>query len=253
MAAFHPPTPLVPRVAAVLAPPVVCLALVPVRTDIANTNAALLLVLLVVAVAASGDRLAGILAALSVGVWFDFFLTSPYESFSIDSRRDVETGVLLLLVGVVVTEIALWGRRQQAHADLSAGYLAGLHDASEVAALGGSRPSDLVERVGDQIQRVLGLRACRFDYGTGLGYPRLRHDGRVTVRGATIDVDDAGLPTDQEIELLVVSGGSYRGRFLLQAPPRCRPSLEQRVVAASLADQVGAALTEYSLRTPQSP
>jgi hypothetical protein len=237
---------LAPLSAALVAPPLLCLALVPLRSHLENTNAALLLVLVVVAVASFGDRPAGVLAALSGGLSFDFFLTAPYESFAINRSQDIETGVLLLIVGIAVTEIALWGRRQQALAGRSAGYLAGLHDASETAAIGRVPPSELIDRVCAQIVKVLGLRTCHFDYGTGLGYPRLRHDGRVTAAGVTIDVDSVGLPTGQEIELLVQSGGSYRGRFLMGAPPRCRPSLEQRSVAASLADQVGAALAEFS-------
>jgi hypothetical protein len=248
MALIRVPRPLLPLAVAVLTPPAVCLALVPLRDRIENTNAALVLVLVVVAVATFGNRVSGVVAALSAGVWFDFFLTAPYQSFVINSSRDVETGVLLLMVGVAVTEIALWGRRQHALAGQSAGYLAGLHDASETAAIGDVPPSVLIDRVCGQLVKVLGLRGCRFDYGMGLGYPRLRHDGRVAKGATSIDVDASGLPTDQEIELLVESGGSYRGRFLLSAPPRCRPTLEQRVVAASLAAQVGAALTEFSLR-----
>jgi hypothetical protein len=248
MAEYHPLRPAIPRAAALLLPPALCLALVPFRGDIANTNAALVLVLVVVAIAASGDRVAGILAALSVGVWFDFFLTSPYESLNINSRSDVETGALLLIVGVAVTEIALWGHRQHAQANQSAGYLIGLNDAAESASVGSAPPGAVIDTVGGQIVKVLGLRACRFDYGTGLGFPRLRHDGRVTVGPETVDVEHLGLPIDKEIELLVEAGGSYRGRFLLTAPTRCRPSLQQRVVAVSLADQVGAALTKYSLR-----
>jgi K+-sensing histidine kinase KdpD len=58
--------------------------------------------------------LAGLLAAVSSAVWFDFFLTVPYGRFTIDDRADIETTVLLILVGVAVTEICLWGRRQQA-------------------------------------------------------------------------------------------------------------------------------------------
>ena len=36
---------------------------------------------------------AGVVAALSGGVWFDFFLTQPYERFSITRRTDIETTV----------------------------------------------------------------------------------------------------------------------------------------------------------------
>ncbi|MEU7905749.1 DUF4118 domain-containing protein [Actinoplanes sp. NPDC049118] len=66
-----------------------------------------------VAVAASGNRLAGYLAALSAGVWFDFYFTEPYQRLTIGDRSDVETFVLLLAVGIAVTELAVWvvGRR----------------------------------------------------------------------------------------------------------------------------------------------
>ena len=48
------------------------------------------------------------------GVWFDFFLTEPYLRLTIADSDDIETTVLLVLIGVAVTEIALWGHRQQA-------------------------------------------------------------------------------------------------------------------------------------------
>jgi hypothetical protein len=122
----------------VAAPPALCAVLIPFRHDLANTDAALVLVALIVAVAALGNRLGGVLAALSAGVWFDFFLTRPYEHFSINTRDDAETTVLLLAVGVAVTELAMWGRRQHTRSANQAGYLAGIHAASEVVALGGS-------------------------------------------------------------------------------------------------------------------
>jgi hypothetical protein len=221
---------------------------VPFRSSAQNTDAALVVVILIVAIAISGDRVAGIVAAVSSGAWFDFFLTRPYETFSINSRSDVETGVLLLVVGAAVTEIARWGRRHHARAAQIAGYLAGLHDAAQTAASGTLPPSVLIDQVCSQLIAVLGLRGCRFNYGTGLGNPRLRRDGRVTRGADIVDVDGRGLPTDLETEILVEGGGSYRGRFLLTAPPKCRPTLEQRSVAVALADQVGAALTEYSVR-----
>ena len=58
------------------------------------------------------DRLAGILAAVSAAAWFDFFLTRPYERFTITRTADLETTVLILVIGVAVTELAVWGRRQ---------------------------------------------------------------------------------------------------------------------------------------------
>nr|BFE71952.1 hypothetical protein GCM10020092_052530 [Actinoplanes digitatis] len=97
-------------VLAVVAPFAVSAMLVPLRDRIENTDVALLLVVVVVAVAAFGNRPAGYLAALSAGVWFDFFFTAPYQRFTIGDGSDVETLVLLMAVGIAVTELAVWGR-----------------------------------------------------------------------------------------------------------------------------------------------
>jgi len=42
------------------------------------------------------------------------------------------------VVGVAVTELAVWGRRQQTLASREAGYLAGIQATAEVGATGGS-------------------------------------------------------------------------------------------------------------------
>jgi hypothetical protein len=231
------------RVAVLVALLAVSAVLVPFRDSFANTDAALLLVLVVVAVAANGYRLAGILAAVSAGVWFDFFLTQPYERFTISNRADIETFVLLLVVGVGVTELAVWGRRQQALASRDAGYLAGIQAAAEVGATGGSSFA-LVEQVSAELIRTLGLQKCHFEYGVaGLGEPaRLRRDGQVVWKREIWDVDRNGLPAETAIELLVESGGRLCGRYMLTATPQVPVSLAQRRAAVMLADQVGAAL-----------
>lgn len=51
---------------------------------------------------------------MSGGVWFDYFLTAPFGRFTIEDANDVEVALLLVVVGVAVTELGLWGRRQQA-------------------------------------------------------------------------------------------------------------------------------------------
>lgn len=216
-------------------------ALLPFRTEFPNTDAALLLMLAVVGVAATGNRLAGVLAAMSAAVWFDFFLTRPYERFTITRSTDVETTVLILVIGVAVTELAVWGRRQHLAATRRSGYLAGLNAAAEAIGAGKS-PAALIDQVCDQLTHLLGLSACRFEYGVaGLGKPaRLAHNGSVTLGDRDHDVAHAGLPADTE--LLVEAGGILQGRFRLTAQPGSRPGLESRLVAIALADQVGAAL-----------
>ncbi|MFE6156682.1 DUF4118 domain-containing protein [Streptomyces sp. NPDC057889] len=93
-------------VAGLAGPFLVALALVPFRTGLSQTNAALVLVVVVVAIAALGSRPAGALAALSAAAWFDFFLTRPYQTFDINASDDIETAVLLLIVGLIVSQIA---------------------------------------------------------------------------------------------------------------------------------------------------
>ncbi len=226
-----------------IGPFVVTVLLVPFRDNIANTNAALVLVLVIVAVATSGNRAAGAVAAVSAAACFDFFLTLPYERFAIHSRTDLETTVLLLAVGLGVTEVAAWGYRQRARADRANGYLSGIGAAAAAVAVGGSSGA-LIDTVSEQLVRVLDLRHCRFQYGVaGLGKPpRLCGDGRVEWRGAAWDVEHRGLPVDTDIELLVESKGNLQGRFLLSAAPDAHPSLDQRRVAVMLAEQVGSSL-----------
>src|SRR6266540_2386499 len=123
---------------AAVVPALACAAIAPFRIDIANTNAALVLVLIVVAAAATGIRTAGVVAALSGAAWFDFFLTQPYQRLTITDRADIETAVLLVLVGLAVTEVALWGRRQQAGASRQHGYLNGVVQTAGLVASGAS-------------------------------------------------------------------------------------------------------------------
>ena len=176
-------------------------------------------------------------------MWFDFFLTLPYERFTITRRTDIETTVLLLVIGVAVTEIAVWGRRHYAIASRRAGYLDGINNAARAVAAGGSAPA-LIDRVSGQLVQLLSLRSCVFQYGVaGLGRPaRLQRDGSVTFGQLRWAVDGEGLPADTDVELLVEGGGIFQGRFLMTPAPGARPALELRLLAVAFADQVGAAL-----------
>ena len=232
-------------IAAVLAPIVVGALLSSVRALVANNNAALVFVLVVVAVAATGFRVAGLLAALVSAASFDFFLTQPYLSFAINQRDDIEAAVLLALIGLAVTEIALWGRRQQAQASARAGYLDGVVAAARLAASGVRSYSDVLEVVGRQIAELLDVDDCRFDPGPShVDRPRLDADGSIIWRGKLVDVEGEGLPTLDVIELPVTSAGIERGRYLLISTSAVRrPDRERRQVAVTLADQAAGALT----------
>jgi len=72
---------------------------------------ALLLVVVVVGVAAIGNRAAGGLAAVRAALWFGFFCTVPYYRFTIRSPADVAAAVLLLLTGLAAPQLAARARR----------------------------------------------------------------------------------------------------------------------------------------------
>lgn len=239
---FQAHRPLVVTVAAVV-PIGACAILALFRDSVVTTNAALVLVLLVVAAASTGIRWAGIVAALTSAAGFDYFLTAPYHTLNIADSADLETAVLLLLVGAAVTEVALWGRREQAKASKEQGYLDGVLGTAATVAAGRSSSDELVNRVCEQIVGVLQIDDCRFDPAHRSGLPSLEPSGTVTRGGHQVSVARQGLPTDSNIALAVRSGGSVYGHFVLTASTRVvRPSTEQLRVAVTLADQVGAAL-----------
>jgi hypothetical protein len=224
--------------AGVLLPLAVAAVFLPLRSSWSNTNMALVLVVAVVAVAAMGNRLAGALAALSAAAWFDFFYTVPYERFTISRAADIRTAVLLLVVGVAVSQLAARARRLKVIAITDARYLAEIHEAAELAQVART-PDAVIDHVKRQLTTVLDLAGCRFEYGTLIGHPpRLESDGSVTVGRRHLDVELAGLPRE-EIELRTFGNGQYHGRFMLAPKPESRPSLQARLVAVTLADQAG--------------
>jgi Domain of unknown function (DUF4118) len=226
--------------AALAAPLAVAAVLLPFRASWSNTNVALLLVVVVVGVAAIGNRVAGALAAVWAAIWFDFFFTLPYYRFTIRNSADVTTAVLLLLTGIAVSQLAARARRLKVIAVTDAGYLAQIHETASLAK-SATVPDVVVDHVREQLVGLLDLDGARFEYGSLLGHPpRLEPDGTVTVGRSRWDVELAGLPA-AEIELRTFGNGQYFGRFMLKAKPGSKPSLQARLVAVTLADQAGRA------------
>jgi K+-sensing histidine kinase KdpD len=228
------------RAAALVVPVATAAAAGAAHGLLANSGAALVLVLVVVAAAVVGDRLAGVLAAVSAAASFDFFLTEPHYRFTILQREDLETALLLLAIGVAVTAIVGWGRRAHAESGRRGGYLAGVGRAARLAA-DGSATSDLTDTITDMISQVLDLDACRFEPPGGPADPDrpvLHRDGTISWAGRTVDVRREGLPGMDVIELPAGRGGEA-GRFLLTSSTRDRrPDPEQLLVAVTLAEQV---------------
>ena len=230
--------------AALVAPLAAAAILLPFRSSWSNTNVALLLVVVIVGVSAIGNRVAGALAAVGAAVWFDFFFTLPYYRFTIRSSDDVTTAVLLLAVGLAVSQLAARARRLQVVVITDEGYLAQIHDTAALSQSARS-PDAVVDHVRDQLIGLLDLEGSRFEYGSLLGHPpRLEPDGTIMTGHGRWDVEQRGLPAG-EIELRAFGHGQYYGRFLLKPKPGAKPSRQARLVAVTLADQAGRALAAH--------
>jgi Domain of unknown function (DUF4118) len=213
-----------------------------VRAQVPNTDAALVIVVVVVAVASTGDRLAGTLAAVSSAAWFDFFLTEPYYRFVITRRDDLQTALLLLLVGLAVTEIGVRSARHRLAATEEASFVALINSVAAQAASCG--PTDeFLNRVATELVGLLGLRAARYERLRlpGSQHPVLQRDGQLTWGEVVWSVPAMGFPAEP-IELPLRADGRRFGQFVLTPEPGTPLPKERLVVAGVLADQAAAAV-----------
>jgi K+-sensing histidine kinase KdpD len=226
----------------VLAPVTAALLLVPARKHLQTADGALVLVVVTVAVASGGRRVAAALCALVSAVSFDFFLTRPYESFRISANRDLITELLFVVVGLLVGELAARGQRHRRAAVEGRLDLSRLHDMAERIS-GGEEPDFVVMAVATELRELLSLQDCRFvwDPPTGKG-ARIDPDGTVRLNPLQWPSSSAGLPTRQ-VELAVRGGGRNVGTFILTPTPALPISQERCVVAVALADQLGSILS----------
>jgi hypothetical protein len=224
-----------------LAPIVVAVLLVPLRDEIDNANLALILVLVVVVVASLGGRRAGALAAVTSTLGFDFFLTRPFLSARVESADDIETLLILLAVGLVVGELASRARHARRDQEVAAAAVQRVHRVADAVAQGRPLP-DVLTAVQTELGDMFGLWDCWLELPPFLWViPRMDRGG--TVDGGGHEWRESGftLPRDG-VELPVVARGDQVARLVMLAAPDTPASLDQRVVAVALADQLGAAM-----------
>jgi K+-sensing histidine kinase KdpD len=215
-------------------------ALVAVRDVIDHTNVALILVVFVVAAASAGGRVAGATAAVVAALSFNFFHTQPYLTLRIRDQDDVITVVLLLVVGLVVGELALWRRRSRTEAVAQA---AGAHRLETVVA--GVAADAPIEETWRNIQAALvtelGARSARFSPGAGSAdLPLLTRSGRVVPSLSRWTGDGFELP--ELLSIPVVSGTGVLGHLEIAGSPGRGVSLDERRIAVALADAFAIAL-----------
>lgn len=227
--------------ASVALPVTVALILVPSRGHLGPADDALVLVVVTVAIASWGNRLAAALAAIVAAASFDFLLTRPYGSFRISRQADITTEILFIVVGLLVGDIAARGRRHQLAAARGRLEISRIHDLGERIAEG-EDPEFVLIAVASELRQLLNLQDCRFvrDQPSGKG-AWIANDGTVRLNPLRWPAATAGLPTKQ-VELPVRGGGRVLGTFLLTPTPVTPISQEQCLVAVALADQLGATM-----------
>ena len=232
-----------------LAPILVAAALVAVRGHVDNANVALVLSLVVVASGALGGRGAGMVSALTAAASFDFFHTKPYLSLLIHDANDVEMTVLLLVLGLLSGQLAWRARVATRQRDGGRGGLDQIRRLADQVAQG-SQSADVIAAARAELFALFDLVECSFEaapFQQRLDLPCLERNGVVARRryrmhpGGDLELE---LPVEG-IALPVLSRGQVVGRFVLDFGPGAGATLEQRIVAIALADQVGASLAVY--------
>jgi hypothetical protein len=234
--------------AAVALPLGVAGALVPWREQISTATVALALGVSVMAVAASGRRVAAALAAVSASLAFDVLHTRPYGSLAITRGVDVQTAALLFVLGVVVGQLASSARRSHSAMVAARHELARVHEMAEMVAFGAPAP-EIVVAVARHLSELLSLRECRFDprFAEKPG-PFVERDGSVAWGRLRWGTRSMGLPTD-EVSLVVQSQGEPLGRYVLRGTVGVPVTRDELVTAVALADQAGAALAAQGVAT----
>lgn len=229
-------------VGAALVPVGAAAALVPLRDDMVSANVALLLVVAVVGFAASGRRTAAVTAAVSAAASFNFFHTQPYSSLRISSREDLETALLLLVVGLTVGEIALRGRRARYLVAREREDLASIRGIGALVAEGEGSDYVMIATAAE-LTHLLGLVDCRYEAGapTGRPLPIVGRDGSTWWGPTRWETERWGFPTDG-VSVPVPTNGRVGGRFVLTAPVGLPLTKEQLMKAVALVDQAGASL-----------
>ena len=214
--------------------------LVPFRDDLASANIVLVFVLAVVSGAAIGTRWSGALTAVVAAMSFDFFFTRPYQSLKIDDADDIATTVLLLVIGFAVAEIVTSSRRRRAESASRGDEIARLHRVAELVA-GEAAAEDVVHAVQAELIGLLSLRDCRYEAApASSGLPRLERNGSIAGDHRRWIDGEFTLPP-QGAEIPVLGRGREFGRLVLEPDLSVGVSIEERVVAVALADQLGAA------------
>jgi hypothetical protein len=220
---------------------VAAMALVGVRGQVDNQNVALLLVICIFVGAAVGGRAAGGASAIVAALAFDFFHTRPYNSLKITASSDIETTILLLLVGLAAGELGSRAHQVLSQRRASIRELQRLNRVASLAA-SGDTGEDLALEITAELIDAMQLRACWFERPPFLGDFSPMHSsgpGAGTVlfwAGGAFELPREG------VQIPVIAASHIVGRFVLIPSAGVGVSHERRAIATALAGQLGVVL-----------
>lgn len=202
--------------------------------DADSNTAAAFGLMLVIGVAATGIRLAGITAALTAPAVFAFFVTEPLHDFMITESGDLETALLLMLVGATVSKIAVLGRQQHAGSSGEGDSFDGLLTTAR-AVPPADEPLGLVRA---QIVTLLHIDSCRFTVSNYDGLLTPTDDGVRDRR--PVEIGRHGRSADPAVAVRVGSGGIHGHYLLIPSTRVVGPTCGRLRATILLADQIGA-------------
>jgi hypothetical protein len=211
---------------------------------------ALVLTICVVGCAATGGRFTGVLTGLVGAVSFDFFHTPPYNTLRMDRAKDVETVILLLVIGAVAGELTHLRDRYREEKAQSDDLLETVLALSHVVASGAP-----VDQVWDNLKvalaREFGSIECRFEpFGAEAPpLPRIEPSGALPRSLLRRFMGRGFLLPDGGAELAVSHGREPLGRIVIIPLEPRGVSLRERRVGVALTEQFALVLAQTSDRT----
>jgi hypothetical protein len=222
---------------AVVAPLALGGLLRPLEETVGVPTVTLVLVVPVVVVAAFGRRLPAVAAALSGTAAFDYLYVEPRHSLAITQVRDAVATAVLLVVGLVVAQVQLWGRRQQATADRTVTDVSVLRSMVELMAIGEDEDIVLIS-ASYWLRDLFDLQDCRFERPAGPASPAvIGPGGEVAIGDLRWNAERQGLP-GPSVDLPLRAGDHVFARFVLEPTPAVPVPPDRLFTAAALADLV---------------
>ena len=178
----------------------------------------------------------------AVALFYDLLFTVPYGSFKIERGDDIDTTVLMAIIGLIAGELVERARRSEAAAIARRRDLERIHRRAELAA-GGERPGRLIEQSAEELTELLDLKVCRYiPKPPPEALPVFTHDAIRVPSDVDPDAPRAA------VALPVRAHGQDLGHFLLVFPTESfglGVAVDTKHAAVALADQLGLALLRY--------